>query len=61
MAWLMDQEIRRLIMDAESRAEDILKSKRKTLENLAEALLKEETLDRDAIEQIIRSSRKEET
>jgi cell division protease FtsH len=61
MAWLMDQEIRRLIMDAESRAEDILKSKRKTLENLAETLLKEETLDREAIEQIIRSSRKEET
>src|SRR4030042_3466844 len=42
MAWLMDQEIRDLIIEAESRAEEILKSNRNALDNLAEALIKEE-------------------
>ncbi len=53
MAWLMDQEIRQLIVDAESRAEEILKAKRKTLDRLAEELLKEEVLDRKAVEKVI--------
>ena len=53
MAWLMDQEIHKLIIDAESRAEEILKAKRKTLEKLAEELLKEEVLDRKAVEKVI--------
>jgi cell division protease FtsH len=54
MAWLMDQEIRRLIVEAETRADEILRNKRKVLDNLAEALLKEEVLDKDDVDRIIR-------
>ena len=42
MAWLIDQEIRKMIIDAESRATEILTVKRHTLDALAEALMKEE-------------------
>lgn len=53
MAWLMDQEIRKLVTEAESRAEEILTKNKDKLEKLAEELLKEETLTRDDIERII--------
>ena len=56
MAWLMDQEIHKLMVEAESRAEDILKTHRKTLDALAEALIKEEVLERDDIERIIKEA-----
>jgi cell division protease FtsH len=59
MASLMDQEIRKLIVDAESGAEEILKLNRKPLHDLAEALLKEETLGKAEIEQIIKSAKKQ--
>jgi cell division protease FtsH len=54
MAWVMDQEIRSLIMEAEAKAEEILGPKRKVLDGLAEALIKNEILDRDDIEKIIK-------
>jgi cell division protease FtsH len=57
-ASLMDQEIRKLIVDAESGAEEILKLNRKPLDKLADALLKEETLGKVEIEQIIKSAKK---
>ncbi len=60
MAWLMDQEIRKLLVDAESEAEEILAKNRHLLDNLAEALIKEETLGKDDIERIIRESQKNE-
>jgi cell division protease FtsH len=53
MAWLMDQEIRRLIVEAESKAEEILNSKRKALNSLAEALIKEEVLDGKEVDRVI--------
>ena len=56
MAWLMDQEIRSLLIEAESRAEEILKAKRKVLDNLAEALIKDEVLDREDVDRIIKES-----
>lgn len=56
MAWLMDQEIRKLITDAESKAEDILRTDRKILDALAEALIREETLGKAEIEKIITES-----
>ncbi|MBE9503680.1 MAG: cell division protein FtsH, partial [Proteobacteria bacterium] len=59
MASLMDQEIRKLVVDAESGAEEILKKNRKPLDNLADALLKEETLGKAEIEQIIKSAKKQ--
>lgn len=58
MAWLMDQEIRKLLLEAESRAEEILAMNRKVLDNLAEALLKEETLEKDDVERIIKETQK---
>jgi len=57
MAWLMDQEIRELITQAESKANEILASNRHTLDNLADALIKEEVLERDDIERIIKESK----
>jgi cell division protease FtsH len=57
MAWLMDQEIRRLLTDAESRAEEILKNNRGALDSLAEALIKEEVLERNDVERIIKESK----
>ncbi len=56
MAWVMDQEIQKLILDAESRATEILAGKRDTLDALAEALIKEEMLERTDVERIIQGS-----
>jgi cell division protease FtsH len=57
MAWLMDQEIQKIIIDAESRATEILKGKRHTLDALAEALMKEEVLERTDVERIIEGTK----
>ncbi len=56
MAWLMDQEIRELISLAETKAEDIVTGNRQTLDLLADALIKEEVLEKDAIERIMKQS-----
>ncbi len=56
MAWLMDQEIQKIILDAESMATEILKRKRHTLDVLAEALMKEEVLERTDVERIIQGT-----
>jgi cell division protease FtsH len=56
MAWLMDQEIRELILNAESKAEEILTSKRAVLDRLAEELMKAEVLNKDDIDRIIMES-----
>jgi cell division protease FtsH len=53
LAWLMDQEIRRFIVEAEEQAREILARNRENLDKLAAALLREETLEREAIERII--------
>ena len=57
MAWLMDQEIQKLIIDAESRATEILAGNRHALDALAEALIKEEMLERADVERIIQGSK----
>ncbi|MFQ5737321.1 MAG: ATP-dependent zinc metalloprotease FtsH [Thermodesulfobacteriota bacterium] len=54
MAWLMDQEIRELIVEAERKADELLKAQKETLVALAETLIKEETLDRADVERIIK-------
>lgn len=56
LAWLMDQEIRKLIVDAESKADEILRPKRNVLDKIAEALLKEEVLEREDIDRIIKKA-----
>ena len=53
MAWIMDQEIQRLIKEAEKTAMEILTKNRRVLDPLAEALIKEEVLDKTEIERII--------
>ncbi len=57
MAWLMDQEIQKLIIDAESKATEILTGKRHALDALAEALIKEEMLERADVERIIQGAK----
>jgi cell division protease FtsH len=57
MAWLMDQEIRELIAQAESKAAEVLENNRHALDNLAAALIKEEVLERDDVERIIKESK----
>lgn len=57
MAWLMDQEIQKIIVAAELKATEILSGKRHTLDALAEALMKEETLERADVERIISGSK----
>ena len=57
MAWVMDQEIRKLIIDAEAKATEILTAKRHTLEALAEALIKDEMLERADVERIIQGTK----
>lgn len=56
MAWLMDQEIQKLILKAEAKATEILEAKRHILDALAMALIKTEVLDRAEIERIIRET-----
>jgi cell division protease FtsH len=53
MAWIMDQEIQRLIKEAEGTAMGILTKNRHILDPLAQALIKEEVLNKNDIERII--------
>jgi cell division protease FtsH len=57
LAWLMDQEIQRLIAEAEKTADGVLSKNRPVLDKLAEGLLKEEILDREDIERIIKEAK----
>lgn len=59
MAWLMDQEIRELISQAEMKSEELLTNNRKTLDALADALIKEEVIERDDIERIMKQATEE--
>ncbi|MCA9055710.1 MAG: cell division protein FtsH, partial [Planctomycetaceae bacterium] len=52
-ARLIDEEIQRLLGEAQIRANDILSQHRDKLENLAEGLLKDEILDRTEMTEII--------
>ncbi|MCR4292402.1 MAG: ATP-dependent zinc metalloprotease FtsH, partial [Candidatus Kuenenia sp.] len=56
MAWLMDQEIQKIILEAEARASEILKNNQSALEKLAEALIKEETLEKEDVEKILNNA-----
>jgi cell division protease FtsH len=56
MAWLMDQEIQKLIVEAEAKAEKILSDSRETLNKIAEALIKEEVLEKEELKTLIESA-----
>jgi len=53
MAWLMDQEIQKMILSAEARTTELLAGKRPALDALAEALIKDEVLERADVERIL--------
>ncbi|MFA7534465.1 MAG: AAA family ATPase [Desulfuromonadales bacterium] len=53
MAWIIDQEIEKIIRAGEQKAEQILQEQRKPLQALAEALLEEEVVDRKRIREIL--------
>ena len=56
-AKLIDKEVEVLIKEAASRAERVLKENRSFLDKLAEALLKEETLEETAVEAILKDAK----
>lgn len=56
-AKLIDHEVEQLIKEAARRAEVVLKANRKYLDLLAEALLKEETLEEDAVAAILKDTK----
>lgn len=53
MAWRLDQEISRIVGDAERHAEELLTANRPALEALASALTEEETLDGKRVDEVI--------
>ena len=55
-AWLIDQEIEKLIVSAADRAEQVLTDHRQALETLAAALLEEETLGNNRLEEIFQQA-----
>ncbi|MGE5299875.1 MAG: ATP-dependent zinc metalloprotease FtsH [Acidobacteriota bacterium] len=57
MAWIMDQEIQKLVNDADKKASEILIANRHVLDALAEALMKEEVLEKVQIEEIIKEAK----
>jgi cell division protease FtsH len=52
-ARLIDEEIQRIITDMEKEAEEILSDNREKLDTLAEQLLKQETLSKEEVDQLI--------
>lgn len=55
-AALIDKEVETLIKEAAHRAEIVLKSNKSFLDKLAEALLKEETLEEEAVDKILKGT-----
>lgn len=55
-AKLIDEEVKRLMQEAATRAEAVLKHNRPSLDVLAEALLKEETLEETAVNHILKDT-----
>ena len=57
MAWIMDQEIQKLVNEADAKAQEILTGNRPVLDALADALMKEEILEKAQIEKIINEAK----
>ncbi len=56
-AKLIDQEVSQLITEAKQRAMLVLKANRTFLDKLAEALLKDETLEEEAVDEILKGTK----
>ena len=57
VAELIDQEVETLIKEAARRAEIVLVANRKSLEDLKDALLKDETLEEAAVDEILQGTK----
>ncbi len=57
MSWIMDQEIQKLMVEAEAKAVEIIEKNRDVLDNLASALLQTEVLEKSDVARIVRESR----
>ena len=55
-AWLIDQEIEKIVKQGEARAEKLVAGHRDALDKLATALLEEEVLDRERVDGILRQA-----
>jgi cell division protease FtsH len=53
----IDQEVAELIKEASRRAEAVITSNRKSLDALAEALVKEETIEEDRVAEILKDAK----
>lgn len=58
LAELIDEEVMKLIKKSQQKAETILKRKKKTLDKIAKVLLKKETLEREELAKLLKSSSK---
>ncbi len=56
MAWLIDQEIEKIIKTAEQTADDVIAKNRNVLERLAVALLEEEVLERARVDALLQEA-----
>jgi len=56
MAWLIDQEIERIVKEGEEKAERIVEQNRPGLKGLAEALLEEEVLEKARVGEILQAA-----
>lgn len=55
-ARIIDEEVQRILSEAEKRAYTLLENNREDLDRLANALLQQEELDREAVNQLLRKS-----
>jgi ATP-dependent metalloprotease len=58
---LVDQEVRRMLEEAKSRATEVLTSKKTELDRLAKALIEYETLNRDEVMKVIKGEKIEKS
>jgi cell division protease FtsH len=56
MAWLIDQEIEKIVKKGEEEAEKCIGGNRRALDRLAEALLEEEVLEKGRVDEILRKA-----
>lgn len=58
---LVDQEVRRMLEEAKSRATELLQSKKTELDRLANALIEYETLNKDEVMKVIKGEKIEKS
>ncbi len=56
MTWIIDQEIEKIVKDAEQQADRLIADHREALDKLAAALLEEEVLDRERVDDLLRDA-----